>query len=859
MHDAHRAAQLRGAGEVVAEAYRSGRSLLLQIDGGIGIGKSVFLVDLLQLLRTDAEPDESIRVLRVSGAGRSESAFGPLASLVETLLGADTRRDCEAGLLTPDSLAVRCAEELGRSEQLLAVDDVDRLDGDALRFLTALITAPSAPQLVICVTHRPGHDPEEIVRAARERGFQHNHLTLSGLADPAIEVIARDLDPTKREAVVSAAQGNPMFAWVMREALRRYPEAADPAEALRLAEAARSPVLGAVLASEIDALPSDPRRLLEVIATLGDDVDTTTVRAFAGLGRDSAREGIAELRSRTLLSEDSRAPLHPVIRHGVALHADTAAQADLRRRAVRLPGVDTASRAEHLASLGHRLTQQEAQELVGFAEARLGIDPSAVSRWIRAIPAEHRDLAGTLLFARAVLMNGEAQRAQELLAEIVDAHEADDAHLDEARMLLATAHQVLGRHDEARILLEMLLRSDATASEPSLLRGCADAWALIDGTVPPELLERIGALPSAESRFVAQIYRTTAHLRAGEIEEARRELDAMSGFLTFAADAHLLGMLAAPLGFAAWAAYRLERFDLCARIAARGLRIAREAGRVDGDALLGVCLTLSLAQLGRLDEAEEAGERARSDAERHGPQGAPALAAMALTLVAEGRRQHEPDLLRTRYEELRACELPVLGWWRGAVLTARTRASAMLGQPEYSPELLRQSEDAASPQRFAEAALAAARAGDRELAQSLIAQANEIADRLGLPGQQAVVRMLEAELLIAWDSPLRAKNLLAEARAVFAELGMLLHQARASVALAEVDRLLARQSSHFDALTERELQVAELVAAGMKNREIAKRLVISQRTAENHVARLLRKLELGSRKELAARFGNTSQ
>lgn len=858
MHDADRAAQLRSAGEAIIGARDSGRSLLLQVDGAIGIGKSVFLVDLLRMLRTGDADGEPLRFLRISGSSRSDSPLGPLASLIETLLGADAREACEAAPLAPDSLAARCADRLLDSLHLIAVDDVDRLAQPFVRFLAALIAAPSAPQLIVCITHRPGHDPEEIVRSARERGFQHHHLTLSGLADRAIEAIAQDLDPAQRTAVVAAAQGNPMFAWVMREALHRHPEAAGPVEALRLAEAARSPVLGAALASEIDALPADPRRVLEVIATLGDEADTATVGAVAGLGRESAREGMAELRSRTLLSDDSGAPLHPVIRHGVGLHADTETRADLRRRAVRLPGTDTASRAEHLASLGRRLTREESRELAVLAEDRIDTDPSSASRWIRAVPAAHRDRAATLLLARVLLMNGEAGRAQEVLTQLVDADTGDEAQRAEPRVLLAAAHQAVGRHDEARALLETALRADTAEPDPSLLRRCADTWALVDGAVPPVLLERIEALPSSESRLVAQIYRATAHLHAGEIESARRELDAISGFLTFAADAHLRGLLGAPLGFAAWAAYRLERFDLCVRVAARGLRIAREAGRVDGDAMLGVCLTLSLAQLGRLDEAEEAGEQARFDAERYGPQGATALAVMALTLVAEGRRLHDPELLRRRYEELRACELPVLGWWRGAVLTARTRVSAMLGVPEYSPELLRQSEDAASPQRFAEAALAAAEAGDRELAGNLMAQANDIASRLGLRGQQAVVRMLEAELLISSGSPIRAKNLLADAREAFVELGMLLHQARAAAALAEVDRVLAQQSSHFDALTERELQVAELVAAGLKNREIAKRLVISQRTAENHVARLLRKLELGSRQELAARFGDMS-
>ena len=53
-------------------------------------------------------------------------------------------------------------------------------------------------------------------------------------------------------------------------------------------------------------------------------------------------------------------------------------------------------------------------------------------------------------------------------------------------------------------------------------------------------------------------------------------------------------------------------------------------------------------------------------------------------------------------------------------------------------------------------------------------------------------------------------------------------------------------------LTPRELQVARLVAQGRSNKEIAAQLVISQRTAENHVENILAKLGFTSRSQVAA-------
>src|SRR5215217_2135352 len=53
-------------------------------------------------------------------------------------------------------------------------------------------------------------------------------------------------------------------------------------------------------------------------------------------------------------------------------------------------------------------------------------------------------------------------------------------------------------------------------------------------------------------------------------------------------------------------------------------------------------------------------------------------------------------------------------------------------------------------------------------------------------------------------------------------------------------------------LTQREQEIAELVARGLTNRQISNELGISERTAGNHVARILRKLGLRSRAQIAS-------
>jgi DNA-binding CsgD family transcriptional regulator len=66
--------------------------------------------------------------------------------------------------------------------------------------------------------------------------------------------------------------------------------------------------------------------------------------------------------------------------------------------------------------------------------------------------------------------------------------------------------------------------------------------------------------------------------------------------------------------------------------------------------------------------------------------------------------------------------------------------------------------------------------------------------------------------------------------------------------------LLARRAtaSQFGGLTERERQVATLIAQGRSNREIAETLVISYRTVETHIANIMFKLSCTARSQVAA-------
>lgn len=120
----------------------------------------------------------------------------------------------------------------------------------------------------------------------------------------------------------------------------------------------------------------------------------------------------------------------------------------------------------------------------------------------------------------------------------------------------------------------------------------------------------------------------------------------------------------------------------------------------------------------------------------------------------------------------------------------------------------------------------------------------------GLPPCTAESRCRLAELLHERDEPGdrdEAATAATEARAVAHRIGMRPVAARADAVLA---RLQPRADG--DPLSRREREVVALVAEGLTNRQIAARLHIAERTAENHVQHVLTKLGFHTRSQIAA-------
>jgi DNA-binding CsgD family transcriptional regulator len=437
----------------------------------------------------------------------------------------------------------------------------------------------------------------------------------------------------------------------------------------------------------------------------------------------------------------------------------------------------------------------------------------------------------------------------------------------------------------------------------------AESWRLIE----QELAREAGAGAHADPPTLHSQASYIAWIR-GDTEAAKRHLDAEEDRARRAADGHALWWaehFRAHLDYrlggdraAAVAAFRanaatarelgildgeaLARWDLACHSGDRhdldeGLAAAERAGaRATGQDLQVLAGLLELME-GHADAAESLLVRYGSRARAAEPLAAPWID-VNRALVALHRGQGDParallhglasatEAAATEYHRAdRAVALGWLAWeegrhsdaagqlgtsvqlWRTgcwhtlaggpALLPLGVDALLRTGRDEEAGDLLAR---APSPTggRFYAAAHAAARFR-RSPGPELAAEAESASRAARWPWLAAVVGTWRGELL---GEPEAA----AAALTLSEDIGADAQAARAAAVLRRLGAPPPRPRRHPGPLSERELEVAELVAEGLSNPAIAARLYLSRATVASHVAHILTKLGFSARTQIAS-------
>jgi DNA-binding NarL/FixJ family response regulator len=189
----------------------------------------------------------------------------------------------------------------------------------------------------------------------------------------------------------------------------------------------------------------------------------------------------------------------------------------------------------------------------------------------------------------------------------------------------------------------------------------------------------------------------------------------------------------------------------------------------------------------------------------------------------------------------------------GDDLEARVRVGDLDGAANLAAELARRGAELNRPTLTAAAArgraLVLGARGDLEAAIAAAREAVDIHAGLRLPFEHARSMLVLGEIQRRAKQRKAARETLDQAIVRFEALGAHLWVDRAR---AEQARIGGRTA--IEGLSETELRVAQLVAEGRSNKEVAAALFVSVRAVEANLSRVYAKLGIESRTELARRF-----
>lgn len=724
------------------------------------------------------------------------------------------------------------------------------------------------------------------------------------------------LPPSSRRLLTEAGAGNPLYLRLLAELPVRSLGALGSAEPL-LDEAVDN-LLGETIRAELSGLAAEQNLVVRAAAVGGAEVGADLVAAVAQLPEGRVLDILDALIGRGLLAARSGRFrfTHPLLRAAAYGLSGPGWRIRAHRRAAEhlaLLDAPIVLQAQHLQHSLRPGDTEARSRLARAASSALASAPAASAQWfarvLEALPetpdTEAQRSETQLLLARALLASGQLAEADAVLEALRDRLGPDHV---ETVILLAQCIRMRGRARHAYAMLE----DSAARGQGSDSGLIVIELALIDlmaGRIESgvnrvrtlmQAAERGGA-GGGQDRAVAAgcaALLALARVGGGAIEEGTRGLDAADRAVDALSDDQFKTILEPAIPPMAWAAYLLERHDRALELLDRAIRVARAHGHIYALPHLYTVQAFTLTRQARLPEALAAAQDAEETAKAFG------VTDMVPMARAVGLRcrlwMQGPEAVRESWQEADAQPPLDSAWLRLSVSTTMVEVAfqggfALPADPAREFELGQTRQlDPTQATRWAYAAQVALAQGDPERALTWAQRGVATAERMGLDCQLGLACLAQAEIELAGRDVEAAARAAGRAIEAFGRVGIALQQGRAHLLAAEVGalvgdvdgaaahagaaralfarvgaqwlernavraqrRVAARRPHRREGgpvLSERERQVAELVAQGLTNHGISARLHLSTRTVETHVSRVLAKLGITSRSGIARRL-----
>ncbi|WP_436535007.1 ATP-binding protein [Actinoplanes sp. HUAS TT8] len=863
------------------------RGAALVVRGEAGIGKSALLA-----VAVDVARGSGLQVLSVTGveaeshldfAGLhqlltpflrlAEALPGPQRTAVLTAFGMADAPPPDLFLIALASLNL-LAEASSLAPVLVVVDDAHWLD-------------PATAAVLAFVARRIAVEPIGLMVAARD-GFATPLdaadlpvLRLAPLdpeaAEELLDTRAPDLPPSTRAAILANAEGNPL-------ALTELPEVAgrlDPAGnwlplTTRLEQA---------FAGRLSGLPEATATALEV-AALNDGDGLAETLAAAGV---TAADLAPAIEGRLVTVDQGRIRFrHPLIRSAVhhridgirrlAVHTalagvlDATAERRLWHRAAASEGADeriaadlddaaqhaqqrgavagavrTLEIAARLSTDGHRRVERLLLAAIWATEigrrdemdrlldligpAALTPDQQARAAWVRGRFDNHlaQSIPGAralVLFARDAIDRGETDLALDLLQAVSLLCAFTEPGVEIRESVVAAARRLTVDGDDPRLLLVLAFAHPVACGADVLARLQRPAPA-VDGAAYRALSTSANAIGEYEL-CLALAAPALIHLRT----QGR------------------LALLTRALAVQGRAAVNLANLSIAVPAAEETIRLAREISLPPIEAL-GWAQSARIAALrGRFGEFEACAAQAELLAT---PWRAAAVLSMVqhargLAALAAGRHREAVEPLLRIFRPGDPAYHLLHGWDAiGDLAEAAARGPARLRVTEIVGELEKVAEQ--MPTAALRVGLGYAVAvldGDEQAFVDFLAT-----DLTAWPFVRARAQLVYGAWLRRHRRRAESRVVLRAAREAFDALGTVPWSERARQELrASGETSTRRAPDALDRLTPQELQIAQLAAEGLTNREIGQRLYVSHRTVSTHLHRIFPKLGITSRAAL---------